>query len=161
MKKILWIILLFFPAVHASQCELNFHKINFEKFFAQCHQEAEQNNPNAQFNLALVYDEGKGVGQDKQKAAYWYTKAAEQGYLNAQNNLAAMYFNGEGTEADKQKAFFWFEKAAAQGNPFSQYNVAIMYYNGNGVEQNRSLAKEYFKQSCDQAFQKACDELEK
>lgn len=72
-----------------------------------------------------------------------------------------MYLNGEGTEADKQKAFFWFEKAAAQGNPFSQYNVAIMYYNGNGVEQNKSLAKEYFKQSCDQAFQKTCGELEK
>ena len=79
-----------------------------------------------------MYDEGNGIKQDKQKAFYWYTKAAEQGYLYAQYNLANMYYEkGNGTKQDKQKAFYWYTKAAEQGYAEAQYNLAIMYYQGD------------------------------
>ena len=47
---------------------------------------AQQDAPEAQFNLGWCYENGKGVKQDWQKAVEWYAKAAEQGYANAQNN---------------------------------------------------------------------------
>ena len=48
---------------------------------------AEQGDSMAQFNLGLMYDNGRGVPQDNTEAAKWYRKAAEQGYANAQFNL--------------------------------------------------------------------------
>ena len=36
-----------------------------------------------------------------------------------------------------------------------------MYDKGDGVEQNKSLANEYFKQSYEQGFEKACNKLKK
>ncbi|MCX8627214.1 sel1 repeat family protein, partial [Gilliamella sp. B3976] len=50
----------------------------------------------AQYNLGLMYDEGDGVDVNKEKAIYWYTKAAEQGGREAQNNLGALYQQGDG-----------------------------------------------------------------
>ena len=48
----------------------------------------------AQFNLALMYDFGRGVPQDDVKGAAWYRQAAEQGYAKAQYNLGFMYATG-------------------------------------------------------------------
>ena len=80
MKKGLLVILslLFSFAVYANQCSEYWYKENYEKAFTSCKEEAEQGNAEAQYFLASMYDKGDGVEQDKQKAFYWYTKAAEQ-----------------------------------------------------------------------------------
>lgn len=41
----------------------------------------------AQFNLALCYQEGFGVAQDLEQAAAWYSKAAGQGMGEARQAL--------------------------------------------------------------------------
>lgn len=51
---------------------------------------AEQGNAQAQCNLALMYENGRGVTKDYAKAVEWYTKAAEQGYAEAKNNLSIL-----------------------------------------------------------------------
>ena len=48
---------------------------------------ADQGLANAQSNLGVMYDTGKGVEQDKKRAVELYTLAADQGYANAQFNL--------------------------------------------------------------------------
>ena len=50
---------------------------------------AELGNAIAQYNLAVMYDEGNfGINKnDKEKAKYWYEKSAAQGYADAQYNL--------------------------------------------------------------------------
>jgi hypothetical protein len=40
---------------------------------------AEQGHTNAQFNLGLMYDLGRGVPQDDRIEVKWYTLATEQG----------------------------------------------------------------------------------
>ncbi|MCT6866622.1 MAG: sel1 repeat family protein, partial [Gilliamella apicola] len=60
---------------------------------------------------------------------------------------------------DKQKAVYWFTKAAEQNDSKAQYNLAFMYEKGDGVEQDKSLANNYFKQSCELGFEKACNKL--
>ncbi|WP_163366756.1 tetratricopeptide repeat protein, partial [Klebsiella aerogenes] len=57
---------------------------------------AEQGHADAQYNLAVSYDEGEGVERDGSKAVFWYTKAANQGNRDAQNNLGVMYDEGDG-----------------------------------------------------------------
>ena len=72
---------------------------------------AAQNHVRAQFNLAVSYDDGEGVAQDKKQAVHWYTKAAEQGDADAQQNLSVMYARGEGVARDAAKSRYWARKA--------------------------------------------------
>lgn len=56
----------------------------------------------AQYNLGLMYCDGKGEGAptDYAEAAKWFRKAAEQGNDFAQYNLGLMYANVEGVAED-------------------------------------------------------------
>ena len=56
---------------------------------------AENKDINAQFNLALLYENGEGTEKNLEKAFYWYQKVAENGHDFAQN----IYEKGEGTES--------------------------------------------------------------
>ncbi|MCX8602615.1 MULTISPECIES: hypothetical protein [unclassified Gilliamella] len=47
-----------------------------------CNTEAEQGDREAQYNLALIYHGRIGV-DNKEKALYWYKKAADQGVTEA------------------------------------------------------------------------------
>ncbi len=63
---------------------------------------AEQGNARAQYNLGVMYENGRGVPQDYAKALQWYRKAAEQGVALAQNNLGVMYRKGRGVLGDPE-----------------------------------------------------------
>ena len=80
----------------------------------------------AQYNLALMYDDGRGVPADDATAVEWYTKAAEQGYADAQGNLALMYANGEGVPQYDVMAYMWWNLAAAQGIESAKTNKGII-----------------------------------
>lgn len=101
---------------------------------------AEYGYANAQFNLALLYENGEGVPKDIGKAIEWYQKAAKQGYPEAQNNLALMYNDGKGVPQDFKKAVEWYQKAAKQGEANAQNNLALMYYTGEGIPKDQVLA---------------------
>lgn len=77
---------------------------------------AEQGDAKAQYNLAKMYDQGKGVKQDYQQAAKWSQKAAEQGYAEAQFILGTMYYQGEGVKRNHKQAKIWFGKACDNRN---------------------------------------------
>ena len=51
---------------------------------------AEQGDADAQFNLGVMYENGRGVTRDDGDALRWYRLAAEQGLAEAQYNLGAM-----------------------------------------------------------------------
>ncbi|WP_288844273.1 tetratricopeptide repeat protein [uncultured Megasphaera sp.] len=46
-------------------------------------EEADQGLVEAQFNLGVCYEDGKGVAQDYKKAVEWYQKAVDQGNVYA------------------------------------------------------------------------------
>ncbi|HRD67461.1 MAG TPA: tetratricopeptide repeat protein [Candidatus Competibacter sp.] len=88
---------------------------------------ADKGYPFAQFNLGVLYDEGKGVPEDNGQAIAWYRKAAEQGLPQAQINLGIMYEQGEGVPADLGSAYFWYALAESQGDsqaPQAKQDVA-------------------------------------
>ena len=55
---------------------------------------AEQGNAQAQYNLGLMYRNGRGVPENDKTAVKWFTLAAEQGNASAQYNLGVMYARG-------------------------------------------------------------------
>ncbi|MGA9442588.1 MAG: tetratricopeptide repeat protein, partial [Methyloceanibacter sp.] len=61
---------------------------------------AEQGDPEAQFMLGRMYQEGRGVIQDHAEAVKWYRLSADKGQPFAQNNLGVMYKNGWGVKQD-------------------------------------------------------------
>jgi TPR repeat protein len=77
---------------------------------------AEQGYANAQYNLGVMYDTGRGAAQDYTKAVKWYHKAAAQGVAKAQYNLGFMYYKGRGVLQENVIAHMWFKLAAEQGN---------------------------------------------
>ena len=83
---------------------------------------AEAGNANTQFNLAWMYNKGKGLPQDYAEAVKWYRLAADQGHAKAQINLGVMYRDGEGVLQDNVMAHMWYNIGAANGNEFGGTN---------------------------------------
>jgi TPR repeat protein len=95
---------------------------------------AEANDPNCQYNLALMYEQGIGVAKDEKEARVWYRKAAEQGNSNAQFNLGVLCENGRGGAVDFAQANQWYRKAAMQGDALAIGNLGMLYIRGDGVK---------------------------
>ena len=53
---------------------------------------AEQGIADAQFNIGLILEEGRGVKRDPASAAVWYGEAAQQGHEEAQSRLDKMKY---------------------------------------------------------------------
>ena len=70
----------------------------------------------AQYNLGLMYANGRGVPKDDAEAVKWLRKAAEKGVDESQYNLGLMYANGRGVPKDDATAYQWYLLAVAQGN---------------------------------------------
>ena len=101
-------------------------------------------NRSAQYNLGMMYVQGKGVAPDYAQAAAWYRKAALQGDVDAQRALASMYQYGKGVPHSNAEAATWYRKAADQGDGTAQFNLGVMYNQGDGVAPNVVEAYRWF-----------------
>ena len=96
--------------------------------------------PEAQFNLAQLYDRGRGAAADPSEAARLYRAAADQGHAGAQVNLGRLYRDGRGVARDDAAAAGWYQRAADRGQPIAQFNLAQMYASGRHRSLPRSTA---------------------
>jgi hypothetical protein len=72
---------------------------------------AEAGSVEAQYNLGLLFHQGKGTPADPVHAYAWYLRAAEGGYARAQYRVAEMLEDGDGPRQDLPRAHFWFGMA--------------------------------------------------
>jgi len=101
----------------------------------------------AQYVLAVIYENGRGMSKPKMlRAAELYKSAAESGSSPALYNLANMTRVGcEGVVANDALAFCMYEVAATQYEHVNAaFNLAVMYKNGEGVDSNQYKAEEWF-----------------
>ncbi len=75
---------------------------------------ARKGHAEAQYALAGLYMEGKGVPQDFTEAAERYRQAAERGHAMAQYRLGMLHVVGRGVPRDRGDAERWLKRAAAQ-----------------------------------------------
>ena len=145
-------------------------------------QAAEHGHATAQFEVAQLYHEGKGVPRDKTKATYWYRKAAEQGYVKprpvkkvkiktvkivedvrtvnhtivedaeVQFQRARAYSEGKEVPRDTTQAALWYQKAAEQGHIEAQFRLGGLYHFGIGVPQDVEQAKLWYRNAAVQGY---------
>jgi len=111
---------------------------------------AEQGNIDAQYQLGVMYQTGRGVTQDYAAAISWYQKAAAQDNVSALTNLGEMYAKGMGVPQDYPQALNYYLKAANLAGSTAQSNVGLMYANGWGVPKDYVQAVGWFQKSADQ-----------
>lgn len=116
--------------------------LTFEETLA----EAEAGNPVAQFNLALAYQSGDGVEQDKDQAEAWYQQAVELGYAPAMINLAYL----AGQRGDQPAAMQLYLRAAEQGELIAQLAVAERYLDGIGTAPDPARSAHWYQLAADQ-----------
>ena len=106
---------------------------------------ADGGSPDAQFNLGLLYLDGKGVPKSYDEAAKWFQRAADQGQVEAQHNLGALYAMGEGVKKNNVQAYKWFSVCAAKGNAgcASQRDLIEKKLRGAKLSSAQRLASEW------------------
>ncbi len=112
---------------------------------------AEQGDIRAQYNLGVLYDQGRGVPQNFIEATRWYRAAAEQGHLDAQANLGFAYEQGRGVPQDFGEAAKWYRVAAERGDIAAQANLGTLYANGWGVPQDDVQAHKWLNLAASRA----------
>ncbi len=73
---------------------------------------AEAGEVRAQYNLGIIYDEGRGVAANRDAARQWWRKAAEQNLPEALHNLATSYLFGVDAKDDHAEALGLLVQAA-------------------------------------------------
>jgi TPR repeat protein len=115
-------------------------------------QSAVRSQPDAQFLLGYLYEQGRGLPRNYTKAAENYQAAALQGHAIAQNNLAALYQHGRGVPKNLGKALQLYLASARQGNPVAQCNLASLYFTGAAVPRDLAAAVRWFRAAAEQRY---------
>jgi len=113
----------------------------------------DQNYPQADIQMGIMYKKGEGVPKDAVEADKWFQKAlniwqplADKGEALAQSHISDMYYNGYGVKQDGLKTYEWLRKAADQGLASAQYAVGDTFYNGQyGEYKTKKNPAEGFK----------------
>jgi uncharacterized protein len=93
---------------------------------------ADQQNADAQLELALIYADGKQVPQDYTQAAKYFSVCP---LLEAKYHLANLYLEGLGVPRDTKKGLDLLKKASAFV-PAASLKLADLYWHGSFVKQS-------------------------
>lgn len=130
---------------------------------------AEAGDADAQFNLGLMYGEGRAGRQNYAEAARWFRRAADQGDAKAEPyarwyqraadedaeagfNLGVMYVEGRGVQQSYAAAARLFREAADQGHFRAHFYLGGMYERGEGVERDLAEALRWYSSAADIAW---------
>ena len=94
---------------------------------------AQAGNPEAQYALATLYKEGRGVPKDLAEAARLLAASALADNTDAQVEYAIALFNGTGVERNEPVAAGFLRKAARKGSAIAQNRLANVLAVGRGV----------------------------
>jgi len=94
----------------------------------------------AQYALATLYKEGRGVPKDLAKAASLLGSASVGGNIDAMVEFAIAQFNGSGIAKNEAAAAQVFKKAAQRGSPIAQDRLARILMAGRGMPADPTAA---------------------
>jgi len=108
-------------------------------------EKANNDDIQAQADLANRYHVGDGITQDISKAAFWYEKLANSGVAEAQLTLGLIYIKGDGIEQDNARALHWLNMAAEQLSVTAQYLMGVAHAEGHGTEIDKVKAYMWYE----------------
>jgi TPR repeat protein len=105
----------------------------------------------AQFNLSVLYEQGRGIDANPTKAAYWNKQAVESGYPPALHNFGlALLAQKKNSEAIK-----YLREAADSNFAASQYTLGKIHQFGIGTPEDPGLAFKYVEMAANSGMVKA------
>ena len=129
---------------------------------------AEHGDAHAQFDLGVIYNNGRGVLQNFATAYKWFSLAAAQGDQTAaqyrdivqQSMSSAQTGPLEDGEAAYQRgdystALRLLRPLAEHGDAHAEFDLGVIYYNGRGVPQDFVTAEMWFNLAAAQGDQTA------
>lgn len=131
-----------------------YYRGNYDEAYSFLLPLANSGNARAQFRLAVMLQNGRGVATNHAEARKWFLAAlepiriaAEQGRAWAQADLGSYYEDGIILDTNYNEAAKWYLRSAEQGYAGAQTNLGVMYANGLGVEPDMDRAVEWFKRA--------------
>jgi len=111
----------------------------------------------AQYNLGLIYAEGRHVAPNIKEAVVWFRQAAENDLREAQYDLAEILVEGDlGVVRNLDEAVRWYRRLASQDfrwpdvHPLvtkAQFVLGEFYEQGLGVPQDDQQAADWFERA--------------
>lgn len=130
-----------FLASAAMAADINSRIFDFQKKLA------ESGNVQAQYKLAFMYEIGRGVEKDTDKAKQWYKQSADKDYAAAKFRLQYLDIQKTGFKPQHAKWLENLKDAANNGDEEAMYLVAELYEAGTGVEMDLDMARRYFQKA--------------
>ncbi|KAG0048872.1 hypothetical protein BGZ90_007512 [Linnemannia elongata] len=115
------------------------------------------------FNLALMYEVGLDVVQDRAEALDLYRRAADGGISVADFHVQWLTKLGSLDRrelADDSVAISLYHQGAEQGHVAAQYSLARMYEIGHGVEKDKGQAIKWYSMASAQGQERAKERME-
>ncbi len=128
---------------------------NYAKALTAYQSAADKGDAQAEYNLALMYEYGKGVGVDYDKAKSLFAAAADKGVSDAMNQLARINFYGIGQEKNDQQALVWYKKSAGLGNADALYTLGLLSETGVSTKIDFNDALKYYQDASQKGNEKA------
>ena len=101
---------------------------NYSKSLSLFEKLANEDHPDAQYNLAIMYLNGIGTQVNEVLGFIWLDLSAQNGNKQAQNKLGTLYESGNILDKkDLKKAISLYKQSALQDNSIAQYNLAQHY----------------------------------
>lgn len=94
----------------------------------------------AQYQLALLYDRGEGVVQNKEKALDWGLLAAAQGSVDAMYATAVWLERGYSGKPEPYQALTLYETAAEKGHKNAMTTLISIYAGTEEIPANKERA---------------------
>jgi hypothetical protein len=92
-----------------------FYETNLRESVKLLRQAAESDIPDALYDLAICFEEGRGVRKNLDKAANLYLRAALHGHKQSVYEVGRCYYYGIGVEKNRATARTWLDLAEELG----------------------------------------------
>ncbi len=108
----------------------------------------DRGDANACFDLAELYDEGKGVPKSVARSLQLYERACTLGYGWGCQFLATHYDRATAGPEDLARAANYYKQGCTRKNGNSCFRLGLMYDAGRGVSRDDALASKYLDLGC-------------
>lgn len=124
------------------------HRANDYKKAIQLYKRAaDEGIPEAMYNIAFMYFNGKGVQKNNTTGIKWLNRAANINYPLAQFSLGMVYENGQyGEKVNYQKAYQFYKQAADNRYLDAIFRLGLVYMSGElGINKDDKNAAYYLE----------------
>ena len=123
-------------------------KLRHQRFVTEIRRKVEAGDREAQYDLALCYEQGKfGVVRDAEKAFEWFKRGADNNEVACVSEVAYCYASGHGVTENGSLALLYFAKGADLGSKLCCYAMASAFETGDdtlGLDVDEAEARTFY-----------------